>query len=117
MTPHPTHPVLAGLTPQQAQAAIQSGPVLVLDGAGTGKTKTLTAAVGRASRHHFALRVPARLHCSWPPRCCAGSDGGVGNGWPGVRARVRPNAITGSVLAFVAGGNRNRRSSGCPILI
>ena len=46
------HPILAGLTPQQAQAAEQSGPILVLAGAGTGKTKTLTAAVG----HRIAVR-------------------------------------------------------------
>ena len=46
------HPVLAGLTPQQAQAAAQSGPVLVLAGAGTGKTKALTA----AAAHRIAVR-------------------------------------------------------------
>src|SRR5207244_4761138 len=38
-------PVRAGLTTQQAKAAAQYGPVLVLAGAGTCKTKTLTAAV------------------------------------------------------------------------
>ena len=37
--------VLAGLTREQQAAATQTGPVLVLAGAGTGKTKTLTAAV------------------------------------------------------------------------
>jgi DNA helicase-2/ATP-dependent DNA helicase PcrA len=48
--------VLIGLTPQQCAAAIASGPVLVLAGAGTGKTKTLTAAVG----HRIAARrIPA----------------------------------------------------------
>ena len=36
---------LAGLTPQQSAAATQMGAVLVLAGAGTGKTKTLTRAV------------------------------------------------------------------------
>ena len=36
-------PVMAGLTTEQAKAAAQYGPVLVLAGAGTGKTKTLTA--------------------------------------------------------------------------
>ena len=37
--------ILDDLTPAQREAAIQSGPVLVIAGAGTGKTKTLTAAV------------------------------------------------------------------------
>ena len=36
---------LDDLTPMQAEAAAQDGAVLVLAGAGTGKTKTLTAAV------------------------------------------------------------------------
>jgi ATP-dependent exoDNAse (exonuclease V) beta subunit len=35
-------PVMAGLTTEQANAAAQYGPVLVLAGAGTDKTKTLT---------------------------------------------------------------------------
>lgn len=34
-----------GLTPQQKAAAIRMGPILVIAGAGTGKTKTLTATV------------------------------------------------------------------------
>ena len=47
---------LHGLTPQPAKAAQQPGAVLVLAGAGTGKTKTLTAAVV----HRIAVRhVPA----------------------------------------------------------
>jgi len=46
------HSVLASLTPQQAMAAAQSGPVLVLASAGTGKTKALTAAVA----HRIAVR-------------------------------------------------------------
>ena len=55
----PPHPILAGLTPQQAEAAIQTGPVLVLAGAGTGKTSTLTAAVA----HRIAVKgvAPARI--------------------------------------------------------
>jgi hypothetical protein len=36
---------IVGLTPEQARAAEQCGPVLVLAGAGTGETKTLTAAL------------------------------------------------------------------------
>jgi DNA helicase-2/ATP-dependent DNA helicase PcrA len=38
---------LQGLTPNQLKAANTDGPVLVLAGAGTGKTRTLTAAVAR----------------------------------------------------------------------
>jgi DNA helicase II / ATP-dependent DNA helicase PcrA len=37
--------ILDDLTPQQHAAAVQPGPTLVIAGAGTGKTKTLTAAV------------------------------------------------------------------------
>jgi DNA helicase-2/ATP-dependent DNA helicase PcrA len=48
--------VLGGLTLDQADAAALTGPVLVLAGAGTGKTKTLTAGVV----HRIAVRgIPA----------------------------------------------------------
>ena len=48
--------ILDDLTPQQRAAATQSGAVLVLAGAGTGKTKTLTRAVA----HRIEARaVPA----------------------------------------------------------
>ncbi|MDD2860856.1 MAG: UvrD-helicase domain-containing protein [Acidiphilium sp.] len=46
-TPERPLPLLADLTAAQSDAAHQDGPVLVLAGAGTGKTKTLTAAIAR----------------------------------------------------------------------
>ena len=51
--------VLSGLTVDQATAAALTGPALVLAGAGTGKTKTLTAGVA----HRIARRgiAPARI--------------------------------------------------------
>ena len=49
--------VLAGLTPEQATAASLEGAVLVLAGAGSGKTKTLTRGVA----HRIAVRgIPAQ---------------------------------------------------------
>ena len=44
--------ILDGLTPQQCAAATQMGAVLVLAGAGTGKTKTLTRAVANRIEVH-----------------------------------------------------------------
>jgi DNA helicase TIP49 (TBP-interacting protein) len=41
--------ILAGLTPAQAAAAMLQGAVLVLAGAGTGKTRTLTAGVASSA--------------------------------------------------------------------
>lgn len=51
--------ILAGLTPAQHEAATRPGPLLVLAGAGTGKTRTLTA----AAAHRIAVRgiPPGRL--------------------------------------------------------
>ena len=72
-----THPVLAGLTPQQTAAAIQSGAVLVLAGAGTGKTTTLTAAVA----HRIAVkRVPASriLAVTFTNKAAAEMSGRIG---------------------------------------
>lgn len=55
----PEEDILAGLTSEQRRAATQMGPVLVLAGAGTGKTKTLTAAV--AHRVQACRILPHRI--------------------------------------------------------
>lgn len=47
MHERPNFNCLQGLTTNQVKAANTDGPVLVLAGAGTGKTRTLTAAVAR----------------------------------------------------------------------
>ena len=43
MDPH--DPILAGLTSSQAEAVMHDGAILVVAGAGTGKTRNLTSAV------------------------------------------------------------------------
>ncbi len=52
-------PLYADLTPQQNEAATLTGPVLALAGAGTGKTKTLTAGIA----HRIGVRgiAPSRI--------------------------------------------------------
>jgi superfamily I DNA/RNA helicase len=47
--------ILDGLTQPQARAAALRGPVLVLAGTGTGKTRTLTAAVAHRIGHDGIL--------------------------------------------------------------
>ena len=53
------HAALSDLTERQLEAAQATGPVLVLAGAGTGKTKTLTAAV--IHRIHACGISPSRI--------------------------------------------------------
>ncbi|BAK85986.1 ATP-dependent helicase [Komagataeibacter medellinensis] len=59
--PRALAPVLDSLTPEQRRAAMALGYVLVLAGAGTGKTKTLTAGV--ATRVGLHGMVPGQILC------------------------------------------------------
>ncbi|GCE84206.1 hypothetical protein MSKU9_2347 [Komagataeibacter diospyri] len=59
--PHALASILNDLTVQQRSAAMALGRVLVLAGAGTGKTKTLTAGV--ATRIELHGMVPGQILC------------------------------------------------------
>jgi DNA helicase-2/ATP-dependent DNA helicase PcrA len=83
--------VIAGLTTEQARAAAQYGPVLVLAGAGTGKTKTLTATVvhriaaGRvAAGRVLAVTFTNKAATEMSSRIRAALDGGPAPSWLGT---------------------------------
>ena len=86
-----SHPVMPDLTMQQAKAAAEYGPVLVLAGAGTGKTKTLTAAVvhriatgGFAPGRILAVTFTNKAAIEMSSRIRAALAGGPAPSWLGT---------------------------------
>jgi DNA helicase-2/ATP-dependent DNA helicase PcrA len=82
---------MAGLTTVQAKAAAHCGPVLVLAGAGTGKTKTLTAAVvhritagGNAPDRVLAVTFTNKAAAEMSSRIRAALEGGPAPSWLGT---------------------------------
>ena len=85
------HPVLEGLTPAQTAAATQPGAALVLAGAGSGKTRTLTAAVvyrivvrGIAASRVIAVTFTNRAAAEMAGRIRAGLGGERPPTWIGT---------------------------------
>jgi DNA helicase II / ATP-dependent DNA helicase PcrA len=86
-----SHPVMPGATTEQAKAAAEYGPVLVLAGAGTGKTKTLTAAVvhriaagGFAPGRILAVTFTNKAAIEMSSRIRAALAGGPAPSWLGT---------------------------------
>ena len=109
--------VLAGLTVDQATAAALTGPVLVLAGAGTGKTKTLTAGVAHriTARSIPASRILAvtftnKAAAEMLTRIRAGlGDGGA----PSCRHVPRPRRTAVAHRARGRGSSARLRHHGC----
>ena len=105
-------PVMAGLTTEQAKAAAQYGPVLVLAGAGTGKTKTLTAAVvhriaagGVAPGRVLAVtRWPRSARRSGPGSSTSDERQRSGDARALYRSRYELSRLVPEAAAALAGG-------------
>jgi DNA helicase-2/ATP-dependent DNA helicase PcrA len=93
---------LDGLTAAQAEAALQDGAVLVLAGAGTGKTKTLTAAVVHRIRD-FGVKPDRILAVTFTNKAAGEMTGRI-------RAALGGDASPGWLGTFHGLGARQLRS-------
>ena len=87
--------VLQGLDRDQRAAATAGGPLLIIAGPGTGKTRTLThriayqvAELGRPARQFLALTFTRRAAQEMRDRLA-----GLGAGWPGMSGRAHRDHV------------------------
>ncbi len=105
--------VIAGLTPRQREAARQDGAVLVLAGAGTGKTRTLTAAVARRVRvvgaapsRILAVTFTNKAAAEMSARIRTALTGQAGPTWVGTRSRTRSRCCASRPAPMIANPTR-----------
>ena len=89
-------PYLSGLNPEQlAAVTAEDGPLLVLAGAGTGKTRVLTTRLA-----HILLTGRARPHRSWPSPSPTRRRARCSSGWKRLIGRASAGMWLGTFHAM-----------------